>query len=290
MLICVAILVSLVGCASYGYILNDSFDIEQDRLAGKKNRMQDVRGMTRFVLVCLALFIGFLPFLLHRFPQAALLVVLANCLLSTLYSAVPFRWKERAVLAVFLDAAAAHFLPVLLVFVMFSDFGTPFSIAASVWAFLNGLRQIILHQFYDRENDVRAGVLTFVRKTGVAKAQFILRTILIPAEIITFLVIASIISNTQWIFLIPIALYTVIYILKSLLWKRSKNIVTNYLPPNDFYDSWFPLTLATLLIFQNVEFVLLLMIHLALFYKDIKRRVAESLRLIRDVAKVSLAR
>jgi hypothetical protein len=289
---CVAILIALTGCALFGYFLNDWFDIAQDRLAGKPNRMESVSPKYRWIFPLTALLLGFFPFWFQQFPAEALFVVTIDYVFSFLYSTPAFRWKERPVPAIVLDAAAAHFLPVILVFAMFPDAFTLFSVAACVWALFNGLRQIVLHQLWDYQNDTRAGVVTFVRRIGFARAQSVLSRLIFPVELIAFLVLAFAIFQTNRIFAVPVVLYAVILTIKSRIWKRSIQaapaVSTNHIPPNDFYETWFPVSLAALLVLQDFRFLLLLVGHMLIFYKHLKRREMENLRLLKDCAKMSL--
>ena len=57
------LLIAFVGlCAgSYGHIINDVFDIEVDRSAGKRNHMAKFTPMQRFLLCAVTVALGFAP-------------------------------------------------------------------------------------------------------------------------------------------------------------------------------------------------------------------------------------
>src|ERR1700731_3795893 len=59
------LLIAFVGlCAgSYGHIINDVYDIEVDRNAGKRNHMARFKPWQRFALCALTLGLGFAPVL-----------------------------------------------------------------------------------------------------------------------------------------------------------------------------------------------------------------------------------
>jgi len=99
-----ALLFAIACVAAYGHIINDSFDIEVDRQVGKHNSMARLSPWQR-ALFCLAFAgLGFsLPVLMH-FGTLAIALLGINYLLPTLYSAPPFRFKEKGILGIISDA------------------------------------------------------------------------------------------------------------------------------------------------------------------------------------------
>lgn len=287
--ICIVLLVCLAGCAAYGYIVNDTFDIEQDYLAGKENRMRNVPAGHRFLLSALAVLFGFMPFFVGHLSGQAALVLLAIYIIATLYSARPFRLKERGLLGVLADATAAHVLPILLVFSIFSDLGESFSIAALIWAFFTGLRAITMHQLWDQENDIRAGALTFLRQAGPVRVQFAIRNLIFPAEITSFLIVLFLIGRGHPSLFLVAGAYAASSFLMYYFGKRSFDPVFRpkglHIFPYDFYETWFPFYLLILLTFENPQFLLLLLMHFVLFYKVTRRRFVELGNLFRSALK-----
>ncbi|MGB0563767.1 MAG: UbiA family prenyltransferase, partial [Spirulinaceae cyanobacterium] len=106
---------SIASVAAYGYLLNDIYDIEGDRQANKPNAAAKLQPWQRVVFSLLFVCTGFAAPLLAHFGSIPLLLLGTNYLLPTLYSAPPLRLKERGVLGILSDAAAAHLVPTLFV-------------------------------------------------------------------------------------------------------------------------------------------------------------------------------
>ena len=90
------------------------------------------------------------------FPLS-LIFYLAAYLAFSLYSISPFRFKNRGVLGVIADASGAHLFPSLFVASsmmhnMHISIDPYWLVIVGVWSFAYGLRGILWHQFWDREN------------------------------------------------------------------------------------------------------------------------------------------
>jgi 4-hydroxybenzoate polyprenyltransferase len=165
---CILLLGIVIG-AVYVSLVNDLTDIREDQASGKVNRLSRFPFWLRICLTILPVFGGF--FFAFVFLNDALSVALyALCWIAfSLYSVPPFRLKKRGVLGVFADAAGAHLFPTLfLLSAMTNYLDIPmdwywFSVVA-VWSLMYGLRGILWHQFFDRENDIASGVNTFASK------------------------------------------------------------------------------------------------------------------------------
>jgi SAM-dependent methyltransferase len=149
-----------IFAASYGYIVNDIFDIEVDRKAGKSNAMAQFLPWQRSLFCLVFVATGFAVPVLMKFGTLAIILLAINYLLPTLYSAPPLRLKERGIWGILSDAAGAHAVPTLFVATTFLHLSTTpqpnaltFSIIATAWAFFTGVRGILLHQLWDRDND-----------------------------------------------------------------------------------------------------------------------------------------
>jgi 4-hydroxybenzoate polyprenyltransferase len=172
------LIIAFVGlCAgSYGHIINDVFDIEVDRNAGKRNHMAHFAPWQRFGLCALTLALGFAPALLVSWSPTSLALLAVEFLLPTIYSVPPLRLKGRGALGLVCDSLGAHLVPCLYVIsVLAHQSSQPALVHAraslafvwttAVWALFLGLKGILIHEFEDRENDLRSGIKTFA--TGV---------------------------------------------------------------------------------------------------------------------------
>ena len=168
------LLIAFIGlCAgSYGHIINDVYDIEVDRNAGKRNHMTRFKPWQRFALCALTLGLGFVPALFVSFSRTSLLLIAVEFLLPTIYSIPPIRLKGRGALGLVCDSFGAHLVPCLYVisvlahvagnpFLVHSTRSTAFVICTAVWALSLGIIGILIHEFEDRDNDIRSGIRTF---------------------------------------------------------------------------------------------------------------------------------
>jgi 4-hydroxybenzoate polyprenyltransferase len=168
------LLIAFVGlCAgSYGHIVNDIFDIEIDRRAGKQNRMAGFARWQRFLFCAVTLVMGFAPAALLSCSRTSLALLAVEYLLPTLYSVPPFRLKESGTLGVLCDAMGAHLVPSLYVISLLAHHaadpallrtrtGVAFLCTVAAWALCLGLIGIIIHEYQDRANDLQSGIRTF---------------------------------------------------------------------------------------------------------------------------------
>ncbi|MDJ1170552.1 UbiA family prenyltransferase [Roseofilum sp. BLCC_M154] len=184
-------LLSITSVAAYGYLLNDICDIETDQKANKPNAAAQLQPWQRLLLCLLFLSIGFAAPLLTHLGTIPLALLTANYLLPTLYSVPPLRLKERGIWGILSDAAGAHLVPTLFVAApLLSQTPDPprnallFTGIAATHAFFVGLRGILLHQLWDRANDLNAGITTFVTQRQPETVQRWINRLVFPVELL----------------------------------------------------------------------------------------------------------
>jgi tetratricopeptide (TPR) repeat protein/4-hydroxybenzoate polyprenyltransferase len=287
-----ALLFAIACVAAYGHLINDSFDIEIDRQVGKHNSMAQFSPWQR-ALFCLA-FVGLgfsLPVLLN-FGSLAIALLGINYLLPTLYSAPPFRFKEKGILGILSDAAGAHAIPTLFIATTFAHLvaapplqATGLAIAATAWAFFAGLRGILLHQLWDRDDDLRSNVKTLVTESNVESVRLWMSRFIFPCELLLLSSLILVIAPTAPL----IAVSTIFYfLLKFALFQLDSTatfdaapVQKSYVVPHDFYEVGLPLILVIALSLHNVWFVILLLLQVILFYPGIERRVTNLVQSLR---------
>lgn len=158
---------ALLPGAVFVSVVNDLTDLEDDRRAGKHNRLagRSRRLAGAVIAACLAagLAIGLLAW---RDDAAAAGLYAAAWLAFSLYSVPPFRLKARGLAGALADAMGAHLFPHLLVaLVVFREAGEPVAgwwlALVGAWSLALGVRGALLHQLGDVEADRRAGVRAF---------------------------------------------------------------------------------------------------------------------------------
>ncbi len=278
-------LASVVGIAGFGYFLNDVCDIAADRTAGKANAAAGTTPAMRVAILFVLLAAGLAPWArlpVNRFNLALLGLQIA---VLALYSARPFRLKERGAWGVVADALYGHLLPVAIaLFTFFPELTTAFGRSGSAWAaallvglvlLCKGLRNILLHQLGDRFNDRRAGLRTFVLAVGPLPALALINRLLLPLEFgaLAGLLVLLAPAAPVWVGFVLFLAFTA---LMFSAWKFP------YLPRrqlrfkflyflNDFYEEWLPPTVLAIAVGRHVELWPLLPLHFALFPKGLAK-------------------
>lgn len=182
------LLAALIPGAAYVSIINDLADREDDRRAGKANRMAAAPRGLAWLAVGLPLAAGLAVAWHWRDDPLLLGFYLAAWVSFTLYSVPPFRLKARGLAGLAADASGAHLFPTLVAVVLACRASEaapdPLWLAgAGLWAFAHGLRGILWHQLLDSEADEAGGVRTFVQRVPRAQALALGRFVAWPVEL-----------------------------------------------------------------------------------------------------------
>lgn len=278
----VAMLVTGVCLAAFGHVVNDVFDIEADAAAGKPNRLAHVPRPLQVLGSVVLLGGAFVPWTVWALPPIAFVFVALNAALLLAYSAPPLRLKARGAWGLLADAGYAHVVPVLVVSALFGGpavhgwGGLAWTTGLVLWALSFGLRGILLHQIWDADVDVTAGLSTFVARAGVPTARRIIRRLLFPVEVAALLgmgtVLAVFAPEPAAVFL---ALAVVVYVLTE---RASTDRRGPRPAPEDrdgpvalvmFYAVWPPLVLGAYLAVLAPLFFLLLVLPVVLFRRAV---------------------
>lgn len=289
-----AVMTSIIAVAAYGYVINDCFDIEQDRLAGKSNSMANRSVASRFAILGLILGIGWFPALLAGYSKLACVFLAIDFLLPTLYSIPPIRLKERGVFGVLADASAAHLFPVLLVSAVMLIGPEPLPlprliliVTTAAWYTLVGLRGIIDHQLVDREADIKSGVVTLATARGMIRILKWIRRVLYVFEMISFAALVVILGMSTYSIFPVIAVFGSLEIIKRLVgWveRDPSGGKRLYLPfaNNIVYSLWIPIALSLEIGLRYPLLIWLPMLHIVLFSRGRRHDYAELYRLGKD--------
>ena len=295
-------LVVLTVCAvgNYGYALNDLFDVEEDRRAGRANAVTagGARRMQAIVAVSAACAVAFAA---AAAGTAGALITLAELALPAAYSIPPVRVKERRWLGVAADGLAAHVYPAVLALIAAAHWSlrplTPL-LAASVvvWAVAAGARGILSHQLHTADRDAAAGLRTVVHDVGARRLERSVAFGLIPLEVAGFggALIACDGGIVLWT---GVGLYLLYEAYKTL---SGRFRVTAFRPQGQryvpfaeesFYKSWGPLVLALDCARADLRYLLLLAAYALLFRPHLRtewgrlRAVRDALRTARSKAR-----
>ncbi|MCH5161958.1 MAG: UbiA family prenyltransferase [Clostridiales bacterium] len=167
--------VFLFALSAVCYILNDLFDIEVDKKAGKKKVIAKIPKWAVWLTVIIIAAGGNVPIFLYvQNKILCAVIVFVNYAFGVSYSLPGLRFKERGIPGLIECSLAQRCVP-LSVFFLFRTFGALDWVLWSGWfvlSFMNGLRYILIHQYIDRRSDKMSGVHTFVsdRQIGIRKA------------------------------------------------------------------------------------------------------------------------
>src|SRR4030095_1401254 len=219
----VALLLSLLAGAAYVSVVNDLTDLDQDRAAGKPNRMAGRSPTFRAIALLLPLATGLLFLLLWRDDLWLAAAYLSAWIAFSLYSLPPFRLKTRGLAGLLADATGAHLFPtlvaMLLAFRAAQHLLDPVWIAAgSVWALGYGLRGILWNQLSDRDNDVAVNVRTFAQRHSIRTAAAFGAWIAFPLELAGLAVLLWMIASP--IPLLMLALYLLLVARRVRRWQN----------------------------------------------------------------------
>jgi hypothetical protein len=269
------LLLAIITGAIYVSVINDLTDIREDARAGKSNRMAGLSPLWRGIIVSTCLTAG-IAFGYQIWPDRLSLFFYAMAwIVFSLYSLPPVRLKKRGIWGVFCDASGAHLFPTLLIasnltYYMHVEANLLWYLAIGTWALCYGLRGILWHQFYDRENDIRSGTTTFASRTEPGNFK-ITERLIFGLETATFILLLFYIVNI-WIVLSICAYIVLVLIRRQGFNYRICLIISPASAPyqlimNDYYLVLFPLSLLFTAALHYKYGWIVLCIHLLLFPK-----------------------
>lgn len=266
---------ALIITASFGYLLNDFFDVTQDRATGKQNFFS---GINRYASVVILVSVLCMSVFLWMQIETGLLsdvLFLTQLISLAVYSAPPFRLKEKGIAGVLCDAFYGHINPVLITFSVFMPSVSLDQVHIFLVVFLSialalkGVRNIVLHQIEDRKKDRTSGTQTFVIQNGGLFALYFVNYLL-RIEFIAVLGLSVVLCVLFPPVIISVFLFSIIWYLAFSGWKLA------YLPPrqlkfkflyflNDYYENWLPAIFLLILVFKQSYLWPLLILHHSLF-------------------------
>lgn len=266
----------VLAIAAFGYAFNDLCDITIDATAGKKNHLAGLSNPIRLLAISIPLAVGIFFWYKVNAGTATNILYGLQIVSLIIYSAPPFRLKEKSLAGIVTDAFYGHVNPTLFTLGTFAMWGhqtpeytTILLTLILVSTILKGVRNILLHQLDDRKNDKRAGINTFVTKNGGLFTLYFINNIL-RFEVVFTILLAFTISYTHPPFFLSVLLFGIFTYLKFSGWKLA------YLPKrqlkfkflyflNDYYEGWVPVFFLILLSVGYNRFLIVLLLHLVLF-------------------------
>ena len=281
------LLLSLVPGAIYVSVINDVTDRADDLAAGKRNRMAGRSGSTIAALVAATVLPGLVFAWLWRDDALLFTAYLSAWLVYSLYSLPPFRFKTRGLAGVLCDASGAHLFPSLVaVLLVFRESGTQrdpaWLGAVAVWSFAYGVRGILWHQLFDRDNDVQADVRTFAQRHPPTTTRRLAAFVVFPVELASLG--ALLLQMRSTVPLLLLAVYAFFAWRRVRCWSENPVIVATrprfFIVLHEYYDVHLPIGILIAAAMRNPLDALVIAVHLVLFPRRAFHAGLAALRLL----------
>lgn len=288
-------LLAIIVCAVFVSVINDFTDMEDDRSAGKTNRLTHLPQSKILLIIFSLVLIGAAFCWYFRNQPQTILFYAGSWIAYSAYSFPPIRLKKRGWTGVLADAAGAHLFPSLTILSAISHslltpFPTALYLSAAGWNILFGLRGILWHQYTDRKNDLTSGVKTLATSVPSSVIARIEGPLLL-LEIVTLSFMLWISELQNLLYLIPLYLAYVWLIRKRMhlhpviiLTPEKKEWIFLF---SSFYQSLLPISLMIHMSFRLPWALLLIPVHLLLFPHDIRANVSIIKDVVRNLLKKS---
>jgi len=271
---------TIIGIAGIGYLSNDWSDRQHDKAAGKRNATEALSTQQFGLLLAFFLGLALSPWLWFPMNTWSYVLLPTELILFALYAFPPFRLKERGLAGVLADALYAHVVPALLAAITFFlitgeqyDKLYKYLLVLGAWQLVLGIRNILLHQLQDEQNDRVSGITTAVTQLGKHRVLTLLRWLIVPAEVLLFAAFGLLLNNSIIYFLPAILLYWLFTVFRlgffstSGLPKTVRAFAYTFL--DDFYIFWMPVVLVVGMVIRVPELLHLLLFHLVFFRNGI---------------------
>ncbi len=281
----------IICLGAFGNFINDIFDIDLDRRAGKWNAMAQCSPWQRLAFCLVTAAVGGMPWGFLPLTLTAKLLLVVFYLAQPLYAIPPVRLKERGFWAVITDSVYTRVVPVWFVAETAGRLvpwrhpaDLPLTVAVTALAFFNGLREIIHHQIQDAPGDRRGGATTFVTCHGEDSARRLVKRYIFPAELVcvsaTLAVIFTFAPGIACFFFLFAGILGLSWLLG--VWNISFRdpvpfLWDEYVPLREGYKVWPALAFAAELALQRPLYLSLLVVHVVLFYRKTREEACDAL-------------
>ncbi len=288
---------TIIGIAGFGYVINDFYDIEFDKRAGKKNPFE---GKSRLFILLVGMILSALALLPWTILRSNIYIWLAlsfQMILYFVYAHPIIRLKEKSIWGPVCDALYGHAIPIIIASLTYQQYlgsNIPydelwFFITLFLWQFFKGIRNILLHQLEDYENDLSAGIQTLTTEKGKDTIYQKILFVIIPMEIVNLILfLISLHTFIPWTFVL-IFVFLLLYIFghgifRNVKWhpkEYSDNAYIYFI--NDLYEVYFPYFFLIFCILDDSYAVGLLFLHIILFPSTINTITTDIRKALKEI-------
>ncbi len=248
--LCLFSLLTTIGFASFGYLINEFFDQDEDKRAGKLNRFETIGVGYRSILFMTSILLTFLPWIYLPSNKWSWVLICFEISSFLLYSIPPIRLKRFPLISCVFDASYAYLIPIILSMHTFSIYidkslFTSHLIWLTIPAFFIGFRNIVLHQIKDLIGDFHAQRKTLPMLFGKYEL-FNLLSVSLFFEVFSFFVL----FESLFPYFHLGGMYIVYFTIKSIFFFKNKELNTS---KNEFgffslIDRFYQVGLPTILL------------------------------------------
>ena len=177
----------LAAFLSFSYLINDYSDIEADRKAGKQKAIFDVDKRVTIIVLVLLPICGVLPLWIYLdYNMLYIGLSILVYFLGAAYSVPLFRFKERGFIGLLECSVAQRVVPLLIIPFLVDSKNIYFALWI-VLSFIDGIRYLVIHQYIDRENDLKTGIRTFVLDYKINAKKLLVTLFIIESAFFLFI-------------------------------------------------------------------------------------------------------
>jgi len=200
--------------------------------------------------------------------------------------------KGRGALGLLCDSFGAHLVPCLYVISVLAHqspnptlLHAPSSIAfvccTAVWALFLGLIGILIHEFEDRENDLRSGIETFATGVDFSRVRGSM-TVFYAIELCAFAAMTTLLFSVAPAIAIAAALFVAVTSIKLLAYwshyrhyEQDSTAIQWWQLSHPFYESWLPLAAAIQCAWFYPALSVFPLLQLAVFAPTFRQQASE---------------
>ncbi len=265
--------ITSIGIAGLGYILNDYKDLEDDIKNNKRNIFIQLNEKEKIIVIVLFLCLAGIPWLYFPFDIISALLILLELILFYIYAFPPLRLKEKGFWGILCDSLYAQVIPCSLAAYTFYKIQTPkqnfsiyFILIVLLWLFIIGIRNILIHQIDDFENDQNTKTKTFATNIGKKQTMKIVYNSILPLEIILFTILFyQLPQNGLFIIALYIIYCIAIFLINKEHFRKHFAHYVNQRLLNEFYEIYLPVLLLIIYYISGIHSLYIPIFHFVLF-------------------------
>lgn len=255
------------------YVSNDLADLEIDKRAGKKKVIANMpRWLIGISLISMVVIGNAMVLLCAENEILCAALILLIYFMGLAYSTLGIRFKERGIWGLMECSFAQRSMPLFMIYALLK-IDNRAGILLLGWiilSFIDGLRYILIHQIQDFENDVAAGVHTYVTNKNGNYRKLIIGCLIAEIGITLGLLIPLWMEKfflTTLFVLFNFGLEYCIYVVIQKYAGKDLFLTYDSVPMEGFYNALFPILTGVCMTCMDVRWIGVLLIVIVICFK-----------------------